>query len=97
MRRELRWLDGRRLARSFARMLVAGAVMYGVARPGIYFTGTGASALERAGILAGVGGLSLAAYLGVAFLLRAEELRPLAALLRRPAPAKRRSAGRETL
>jgi hypothetical protein len=39
--------------------------------------------LERAVILAVVGGASLATYLGTAFLLRAEELKSAVALLRR--------------
>jgi len=37
----------------------------------------------RAFIIAVVGGVSLAAYLGVALLLKAEELKPAVALLRR--------------
>ncbi|MCA1687147.1 MAG: murein biosynthesis integral membrane protein MurJ [Actinobacteria bacterium] len=85
MRREIKRLDGRRLLLSLAKMLVAGAAMYAVAWGGTMFLGVGSGALERALIITGVGGSSLAAYLGVALLLKAEELKPTAALLRRRA------------
>ena len=83
MRREIKRLGGRRLLRSLAKMLSAGAVMYAVARGGTEILGAGSEALERVFILAVVGGGSLAAYLGVAFLLKTEELKPAVALLRR--------------
>jgi putative peptidoglycan lipid II flippase len=83
MRREIKRLGGRRLLRSLVKMLSAGAVMYAVARGGTEILGAGSEALERVFILAVVGGGSLAAYLGVAFLLKTEELKPAVALLRR--------------
>jgi putative peptidoglycan lipid II flippase len=83
MRREIKRLGGRRLLRSLVKMLAAGAVMYAVALGGTAILGVGSGALERIFILAVVGGGSLAAYLGVAFLLRTEELKPAVALLRR--------------
>jgi putative peptidoglycan lipid II flippase len=83
MRREIKRLGGRRLLRSLAKMLSAGAVMYAVAWGGTAILGVGSGALERVFILAVVGGGSLAAYLGVAFLLKTEELKPVVALLRR--------------
>jgi putative peptidoglycan lipid II flippase len=85
MRRETKRLDGRRLLLSLFKIIVAGAVMYAVAWGGVALLGVGEGTLERALILAVVGGVSLAAYLGVALLLRAEELKPAAALLRRRA------------
>ncbi len=75
MNREIEGLEGRRLTTSLAKMLIAGLVMYAVARTGISLTGTGSSSLGRAFVLGGVGGASFAAYLGTAFLLRVEELR----------------------
>src|SRR5215210_4139816 len=83
MRRETKRLDGRRLLRSLAKILAAGAAMYAVARGGMALLGDGSGTLERAFIVAVVGGVSLAAYLGVALLLKAEELKPAVALLRR--------------
>jgi len=83
MRREIKRLGGRRLLRSLAKMLAAGVVMYAVAWGGTAILGVGSGALERIFILAVVGGGSLAAYLGVAFLLRTEELKPAVALLHR--------------
>src|SRR5215218_5189391 len=88
MRRETKRLDGRRLLRSLAKILAAGAAMYAVARGGTALLGVGSETLERAFITAVVGGVSLAAYLGVALLLKAEELKPAVALLRRRRPAK---------
>lgn len=88
-RREIKRVDGRRLLNSVIRISAAGAVMYAVARTGTALFGVGASFPERLLILAGVGGASLAAYLGAAYLLRAEELRSALALLRR------RTAGAE--
>jgi putative peptidoglycan lipid II flippase len=74
MRRELKCLDGRRLLRSLSRILAAGAVMYAVAKGGLILTGAGSGTLDRTVVLALVGGGALAAYLGVAFVLRAEEM-----------------------
>lgn len=88
MRREIKRLDGRRLLASLAKILAAGAVMYAAARGGLYLTGTGTNLVDRAVILALVGSASLAVYLGAAFLLRMEELRSAAALLRRRTAAK---------
>jgi putative peptidoglycan lipid II flippase len=88
MRRETKRLDGRRLLRSLAKILVAGAAMYVVARGGTALLGVGSGTLERAFIIAAVGGVSLAAYLGMALVLKAEELKPAVALLRRRRPAK---------
>ncbi len=83
LRRNIRRLDGHKIARSLSKIFVAGAVMYLVARTGISFTGPGSDFLERAVILVLVGGVSLAAYLGVALLLRTEELHSVASLLKR--------------
>jgi putative peptidoglycan lipid II flippase len=85
MRRETKRLDGRRLLLSLAKIVAAGAAMYAVARGGTALLGVGSGTLERVLILVAVGGASLAAYLGVALLLKAEELKPAAALLRRRA------------
>ncbi len=82
MRREIKRLDGRRLLLSLARILAAGAVMYAVARGGLLLTGAGSGTLDRAAILALVGGAALAAYLGTALLLRTEEIGSAGALLR---------------
>ncbi len=82
MRREIGRLDGRRLSRSLARILAAGVVMYAVARGGLLLTGAGSGTLQRAGVLALVGGAALAAYLGMALLLRAEEINSAGSLLR---------------
>jgi putative peptidoglycan lipid II flippase len=82
MRREIKRVDGWRLLRSLSKIVAAGAAMYAVARGATVFLGVGSGTLDRAAILTLVGGLALAAYLGVAFLLRAEELKPAAALLR---------------
>jgi putative peptidoglycan lipid II flippase len=56
--------------------------MYVVAWGGLQFTGTGSGTLDRTAILALVGGVSLAAYLGAALLLRMEEISSAVALLR---------------
>jgi putative peptidoglycan lipid II flippase len=84
MRGEIKRLDGRRLLRSLARVLGAGATMYAVARVGLLITGTGGGSLDRAAILAVVGGGALAAYFATALLLRVEELKTTVTLLRRP-------------
>lgn len=90
-RRDIERIDGHRLAASLAKILAAGAVMYAVAEGGIYVLGSGDSLPDRILILALVGGASVAAYLAAAHLLRAEELRSAAALLRRrPAKEARR-------
>jgi putative peptidoglycan lipid II flippase len=83
MRREIKRLDGRRLVLSLARILAAGSVMYAVASGGMALLGMGTDTIERLLIVAVVGGISLAAYLGVAILLRTEELNAALALLRR--------------
>ena len=83
MRREVKRLEGRRLLVSLTKALVAGAVMYAVAYAGTILLGTGSGALDRLAILAVVGGTSLAAYLVVAFALKAEELSPAVALFKR--------------
>jgi putative peptidoglycan lipid II flippase len=85
MRSEIRRLDGRRLLRSLTKILVAGATMYAVARGGLFLTGTGSETLERAGVLVLVGGVALAAYLGVSLLLRADEMGSIVSLLRQRA------------
>ncbi len=54
--------------------------MYVAARTGFSLMGAGSGTYERVGVLFVVGGASLAAYLGTALLLRAEELRYAVAL-----------------
>jgi putative peptidoglycan lipid II flippase len=84
MRKETKRLGGRRLVLSLAKILVAGATMYAVAWGATALLGgMGPGTLGRLLILAVAGGVSLAAYLGVALLLKVEELRPAVALLRR--------------
>ena len=83
MRREVKRLEGGRLLVSLTKALVAGMVMYAVAWGGTALLGTGSGTLERLAILAVVGGASLAAYLAVAYALKAEELSPAVALLKR--------------
>jgi putative peptidoglycan lipid II flippase len=83
MKREVGSIDGKRLSRSLARMLAAGAVMYAVARVGTAILGTGSDVLERVVILVVVGGVSLAAYTGAAYLLGTEEFKAVATMLRR--------------
>lgn len=83
MRRETKRLDGRRLLRSLTKILAAGVAMYAVAWAGTALLGTGSGPLERAAILAAVGSVSLAAYLGAAYVLKAEELAGAVAMLRR--------------
>jgi putative peptidoglycan lipid II flippase len=82
MRRETKLLDGQRLVLSLAKILGAGSVMYAVASGGMALLGMGTDTIERLLILVVVGGISLAAYLGVAILLRTEELNAALALLR---------------
>jgi len=81
--RESGSLDGRRLLRSLTKILVAGAAMYAVASAGVWLTGTGTSAPDRAAVLVFVGGAAVAAYLAAAHLLRAEELKNVNSLVRR--------------
>jgi putative peptidoglycan lipid II flippase len=88
MRREIGRIDGERLLRSLLKILVAGAAMYTVARTGTSLLGVGSDFAERLLVLVTVGGASLAVYVGVAFVLGVEELKSVAALLRR------RSAGK---
>ena len=83
MRRRIKRIDGRRLLSSLAKILVAGAAMYGVARFGTVLLGTGTGALGQAIVILIVGGVSVAAYIGVAFLLRAEELQAAVDLIKR--------------
>ena len=82
MHREVKVLQDRQLMRSLAGILAAGLAMYVVARTGVFLSGTGSSS-GRASVLLGVGGVSLAAYLGVAFLLGSQELRAAASWLAR--------------
>ncbi len=89
-RRELKSVDGRRLLRSAVKILAAGAVMYAVAWGGTTLFGEVSGNPERLLVLACVGGASLAAYLGAAYLLRVEELRSAVALIQR-----RRAKGAE--
>ena len=62
--------------------------MYVVARVGTSLVGAGSDFAERLLVLVAVGGVSLAVYITVAFVLRTEELESVSALLRR------RSAGK---
>jgi hypothetical protein len=80
MRAEIKGLDGRRLLRSLAKTLAAGAAMYVVARGGLLLVGAGSGFLERALVVSTVGAAALAAYLGVALLLKTEELSSTRAL-----------------
>ena len=57
--------------------------MYAVALAGTTLLGNGSDFAGRLLVLLAVGGASLAAYLGVAFALRTEELKSVAGLLRR--------------
>ena len=82
-RQEIGRIDGERLARSTAKILAAGAVMYAFAWGGTTLVGVGSDNVERLGILLAIGGSSLAVYLGSAYLLRVEELKSAVALLRR--------------
>jgi putative peptidoglycan lipid II flippase len=82
-RQEIGRIDGRRLLLSLVKILAAGAVMYAVALAGTSLLGTGSDFVGRLLVLLAVGGASLAAYLGVAFALRTEELKSVAGLLRR--------------
>ncbi|CAN5522654.1 hypothetical protein BH24ACT22_BH24ACT22_22030 [soil metagenome] len=83
MRHAIKRIGGRQLLLSLAKTLIAGTVMYGVAWAGAALLGTGSGAFEQLGIIAVVGGSSLAAYLGTAFLLKAEEMAWAANLLKK--------------
>jgi putative peptidoglycan lipid II flippase len=87
MRVEIKHLDGRRLLRSLAKMLVAGVVMYAVARGGVSLVGPGSGLVDRALVVSVVGTAALAAYLGVALLLKSEELSSSKVLFRRQGKA----------
>ena len=82
MRREIKKINGRQLITSLAKILVAGAIMYAVASGGILLLGTGTNTLDRLLILVLTGGVSLAAYLAAALLLRTEELSSAVELFR---------------
>src|SRR5215212_8388127 len=86
--REIRLIDGRRLLRSLLKILAAGTAMYVVARMGTLVVGLGSDFTERLLILVTIGGASLAVYIGVAFVLRTEELESAFALLRRRSTGK---------
>jgi putative peptidoglycan lipid II flippase len=90
-RREIGLIEDRRLLRSLLKILAAGALMYVVARTGTLLLGAGSDLTERLFILVTSGGASLAVYIGVAFLLRTEELESAFTLLRRR--SARKSAG----
>ena len=81
--RQIGGIEIRRLTASTAKLIVAGLFMYAVAAGGLSVTGTGSSTPGRVLVLCAVGGASAAAYLGAAFLLRAEELRSISSLLGR--------------
>jgi putative peptidoglycan lipid II flippase len=85
MRRKIGRIDGRRLLRSLVKMLLAGTAMYVVARTGTLLLGTGSDFAGRLFVLVTIGGASLAVYIGVAYLLRTEELESAFTLLRRRA------------
>jgi putative peptidoglycan lipid II flippase len=88
---EIGLIEGRRLLRSLLKSLAAGTAMYVVARTGTLLLGAGSDLTERLFILVTIGGASLAVYIGVAFLLRTEELESAFTLLRRRSAGK--SAG----
>lgn len=78
---QINGLENRRLMKSLIKILAAGILAYAVARFGSHLTGTGSSFSDRALVLGAVGGASCASYLVFAFLLRAEELCPVASLV----------------
>jgi putative peptidoglycan lipid II flippase len=87
-RREIGQIDGRRILVSLTKVLVSGTLMYATARLGIALTGTGSDFVGRVVVLVSVGGLSVAVYLGVALVLRAEELGYVISLIRRRVAGK---------
>jgi putative peptidoglycan lipid II flippase len=82
-RREIGRIDGHRLLASSTKILAAGAAMYAVAAAGTSLLGNGSDFTGRLLVLLAVGGASVAAYLVTAFVLRTEELKSVAGLLRR--------------
>lgn len=78
LRREVKRIPVRRLAASAAKIAVAGAGMYAAARTGLFLFGGGPGFADRVLVVSLIGGASLAVYLGIAFLLRAEELEAVA-------------------
>lgn len=88
MRRQTGPLGGRRLLSSLLKILVSGAAMYAVSLAGTSLVGVGSDFAQRLLVLVGVGGVSLAVYLGVAFLLGTEELKSVVGLLRRRSATK---------
>lgn len=74
MQREIKKINGRQLFVSLVKILAAGAVMYAVASGGIALLGTGTNTPDRLLVLVLAGGISLAAYLAAALVLRTEEL-----------------------
>lgn len=82
-RREIGRVEGRRLLVSLAKILISGAAMYGVALLGIELLGTGSNSWDRLLILLLAGSASVAAYLGVALALRAEEIRTVTDIIKR--------------
>jgi putative peptidoglycan lipid II flippase len=91
-RREIGQVEGRRLLVSLAKILTSGAAMYGVALLGIELLGTGSNSWDRLLILLLAGGASVAAYLGMALALRAEEIRTVTDVIKR----RRRGSREET-
>jgi putative peptidoglycan lipid II flippase len=83
MRTQIGRLDGRRMAVSLGRILISGAVMYAVAAAAVSVTGNGDNIVERALIVALVGGFSVAVYAGIALMLQTEELWSAIRLIRR--------------
>jgi putative peptidoglycan lipid II flippase len=84
-RREIGRIDGRRILASLAKILAAGAAMYAIAVAGTALLGTGSDFAGRLLVLLAVGTTSLAAYLGIALVLKAEELRSVTGLIKRRA------------
>lgn len=82
MRREIERIDGRRLTSSLIRIGLSGAVMYAVASLGTSALGEGSDTISYIFTLILVGTASVAAYLGAALVLRVEELRSAAAMIR---------------
>ncbi|CAN5907371.1 murein biosynthesis integral membrane protein MurJ [soil metagenome] len=83
MRRTIKRIGGRDLLRALAKTLAAGIVMAGVAWGGMIISGPGSGAAERALIVSFVGGASVAAYLGTAYLLKLEEIQWASNLLKK--------------
>jgi putative peptidoglycan lipid II flippase len=92
-RREIGNVDGGRLLVSLTKVLIAGAAMYAAAQIGISLFGAGSDFVERAGVIFLIGGLSVAVYLGVALLLRTEELGYVISLISRRIAGKTAGGG----